>query len=133
MKTRVDKPTKRGPPAKPDFDDAPTAIYESGDKNPTPAAAPSPPAQQMIAISMKTPADPNLMPVAKPEREMPHVKLRAMSEVAKQNLPQNLGNLAPPYNPAEARARNVRDWVMWGSLALILASAIALAVWLVAS
>jgi hypothetical protein len=127
---RGHKPTKRGPPApttKTDFDEAPTEIYESGDN-----LKPAPPAQQLVAISMKTPANPNLAPVVKPEREMPHVKLRAMSEVAKSQIPQNLGNLAPPYDPAEARARTVRDYVVWGSLAVIIASGIALVVWLVA-
>lgn len=136
VKTRYDKPTKRGtPPAnKSEFDDAPTEIYESGDKHKAakPAAPPAPPTQ-MIAISMKTPADPGLAPIIKAEREMPHVRLRAMSEVAKQQHPQNLGNLAPPYDPAEARARTVRDWVVWGSLAVIIASAIALVVWFVAA
>lgn len=136
MPTRGHKPTKRGRPApnQPDFDDAPTSIYESGDDHKP--AQPSPPAsssQPMVAISMKTPANPNLAPVAKVEREMPHVKLRAMSEVAKQQHPQNLGNLAPPYDAAEARARSVRDLVVWGSVAVIIASAIALVVWFVAS
>ena len=39
---------------------------------------------------------------------------------------QNLGNVAPPYNPEEARARRVREYVIWGCVAVILASAIAL-------
>ncbi len=136
VRTRNDKPTRRGtaPGPKSDFDDAPTEIYESGDKHkPAAPAAPVPQAQQMVAISMKTPADPGLMPVKQPDREMPHVKLRAMSEVAKQNHPQNLGNLAPPYDPREARKRGMRDLVVWGCLAVIIASAIALVVWFVAS
>ena len=82
---------------------------------------------------MKTPADPNLKPVPKPEREMPHVQLRAMSEMSRAQIPLNLGNLAPPYDPAEARKRTVRDYVVWGSLVVILASAIALTVWFVAT
>lgn len=103
---------------------------------PAPAAPAAPSAggsQPIRAISMKTPADPNLKPVEKNEREMPHVKLRAMSEVARAQQPQNLGNLAAPYDPTEARKRTAREMVIWGSLVVILASAIALGVWFVAT
>lgn len=82
---------------------------------------------------MKTPADHRLKPVEKKPRDLPHVQLRKMSEVARSKEPQNLGNLAPPYDPAEARARTVRDYVLWGSLAVMLASVIALAVWVIAT
>lgn len=145
MSGRSSKPTKRGapPPSKPTneySDDAPTSIYDSGEHPPkvpkapvVPAAAPAPAKQAFQTISMKTPADPNMKPIEKAEREMPHVRLRAMSEVAKQNQPQNLGNLAPPYNPAEARARTMRELVVWGCLAVMIASAIALVVWFVAT
>jgi len=142
MSARNHKPTKRGnPPPPTDYsDDGPTSIYDSGDHGKADSSASSSSqikqaeaSQPIRTISMKTPANPNLKPVPKPEREMPHVRLRAMSEVAPARQPQNLGNLAPPYDPAEARKRSVRDYVLWGSLAVILASAIALAVWLVAS
>lgn len=219
MANRTHKPTKKGnPPAPNDYsDDAPTSIYDSGERSPgasddakrspyatapdrpaakapspsatipdapgakakppspyattpdgpaargkapspyatmpdgpaakagrAPAQSPAPPvlppqpaapapAPKIQAISMKTPANPNLKPVERPEREMPHVKLRQMSEVARAQHPQNLGNLAPPYDPAEARKRTVREYVVWGSLAVIIASAIALVVWFVAT
>ena len=93
---------------------------------------PAPP-QQIKAISMKTPADPNAEPAKKLERDMPHIQLRAMSEMSRANQPLDLGNLAPPYDPAQARARTVRDYVMWGSLAVALAVVIAVAVWMVAA
>jgi hypothetical protein len=102
-------------------------------KTPDRPAQRAPTAPPIQAISMKTPADPNLKPVEKPQREMPHVQLRAMSEMARAQQPQNLGNLAPPYDPAAARNRTVREYVVWGSLAVILASAIALTVWFVAT
>jgi hypothetical protein len=89
--------------------------------------------QPIRAISMKTPADPNLQPVEKAERDMPHVKLRAMSEVARAQQPQNLGNFAAPYDASEARKRTAREMVIWGSLVVILASVIALGVWFVAT
>ncbi len=135
MTARGHKPTKRGSPPAPsgaDFDDAPTELYDSGTHKP---AQPQPAPHQsspMIAISMKTPADPNIPRIKMPEREMPHVKLRAMSEVAPARQPQNLGNLAPPYDPRAARQRSMRDYVVWGCLAVILASAVALVVWFVA-
>jgi len=153
MSTRGHKPTKRGTtaPGKPknDYsDDDPTSIYDSGEQKR--GGQPAPPAQSpagsasnkprpqtgpIIAVSMKTPADPKLAVVEKPkvEREMPHVKLRAMSEVARAQQPQNLGNLAPPYDPSEARARTLRDYIVWGSLAIVIASGIALAVWFIAT
>jgi hypothetical protein len=121
---------KRGAPGMATMPDRPGALAR--------AAAPSAPegaqgSQPIRAISMKTPADPNLKPVVKPEREMPHVKLRAMSEMAGLQQPQNLGNLAAPYDPTEARKRTARELVIWGSLVVILASAIAIGVWFVAT
>ncbi len=159
MSARSYKPTRRGtaPPrdSKPDFtDDGPTNVYDhKKHKTPGPqAAAPQPqpqaaasqppPAahvpqaaesQKIVAISMKTPADPNLAPVKIPERELPHVRLRAMSEVSRAHQPLQLGNLAPPYDPTEARKRNMKEYVLWGCVAVILASGIALVVWFVAT
>jgi hypothetical protein len=88
------------------------------------------------AISMKTPgqgataaAAPNATPM------LPRPKLRAMAEVASEVVPpnqQNLGHVAPPYDPEAARARQVREYVIWGCVAVILASVIALVVWFVA-
>lgn len=152
MSARSHKPTRRGtvPPrdSKPEFaDDGPTSVYdhkkhkapkpETAASQPPPAAAAPPPdamdAPSFVAISMKTPADPNLAQVKVPQRELPHVRLRAMSEVSRANQPLHLGNLAPPYDPTEARKRNMKEYVLWGCVAVILASAIALVVWFVAT
>lgn len=140
MSARSHKPTRRGvPPARAHTRDEedPTNIYDSTERKPKPAPLPAPlptPAPAPIrAISMKTPADPNVRPVEKPAPELPHVRLRAMSEMSRAQQPQNLGNLAPPYDPAEARARTVREYVIWGSLAVMIASVIALVVWFVAT
>ena len=84
------------------------------------------------AISMKTPGMPQKpMPDNPPTPMLARPKLRAVAEVtpAKQ---QNLGNFASPYDPKAARARAMREYVIWGCLAVILASAIALVVWFVA-
>jgi hypothetical protein len=134
MSARPNKPTQRGnPPArassKGEFsEDGPTNVYDPTRHDPPPSAS-----QKIVAISMKTPADPRLAPVKLPEREMPHVRLRAMSEMSRANQPLNLGNLAPPYDPSEARKRNMKEYVVWGCVAVILASAIALVVWFVAT
>jgi hypothetical protein len=137
MSARPNKPTQRGnPPArassKGEFsEDGPTNVYDAHKhKVPDPAAESS---QKIVAISMKTPADPKLAPVKMPERDMPHVRLRAMSEMSRANMPLNLGNLAPPYDPNEARKRNMKEYVLWGCVAVMLASAIALGVWFLAT
>ena len=83
------------------------------------------------AISMKTPGMPQGMPENPPTPMLARPKLRAVPQVtpAKQ---QNLGNFASPYDPKAARARAMREYVIWGCLAVILASAIALVVWFTA-
>jgi hypothetical protein len=89
--------------------------------------------QPIQAISMKTPGA-GAAQVAEPNPPTPMLarpKLRAMSEVTPANQ-QLLGHVAPPYDPVEARARQVREYVIWGCLAVILASAIALVVWFAA-
>jgi hypothetical protein len=75
--------------------------------------------------------------VAKPRSEDPRiqlqVQLRSMAEVAgRSEAPVKLGHLAPPRDPRQARARRVRANVIWGCVAVALAGAIALAIWLVA-
>jgi hypothetical protein len=147
MSARAKRPTKRGHSASfetpKDFDEGPTEVYDDSptiDEAMPPSAAPEqfvavsmktpPGAAKVVAISMKTPADAIRPPV---ERELPHVKLRAMSEMSRAQIPLNLGNLAPPYDPAAARKRTVREYIAWGSLAVILACGIALVVWFAAT
>ncbi len=132
MSARAKKPTGRPPPiparAKPQLaDETPTAILDPGQVR---RAAVTP----IKAISLKTPGGPAPEPAQRQGTpDMPKVKLRAISEVtsARHATPQNLGYLAPPRDPAEVRARRVRDYVIWGCVSVILASAIALAVWFI--
>jgi hypothetical protein len=131
MSGRSKTPTKRGSGAQtpPTTDEIPTEIlgpdfHEKRGKKKTAKQAPV-----VKAISMKTPGMPKR---ELPEAEMPHVKLRALSEISRAQIPLNLGNLAPPYDPHEARKRSFREYAIWGCVALILASAIALVVWFVA-
>jgi len=65
---------------------------------------------------------------------IPQVKLRAMSEVASHTSApqQSLGFLAPPRNPVDVRARKTRDFIVWGSVCVILACFVALGIWFVA-
>ncbi len=94
--------------------------------------ASSPPrdrSEPMRVISMKTPAD--LGSEDRAQRVLPVVQLRAISN-AHQTPARGMGNLAPPRDPREVRSRRVRDNVIWGSLAVILASVVTLAIWFLA-
>lgn len=95
-------------------------------------AVPPPPrgrSEPMRVISMKTPAD--VVPEDRAQRALPAVQLRSISDVH-QTPPRGMGNLAPPRDPREVRSRRLRDNVIWGSLAVILASVITLAIWFLA-
>ena len=161
MSARARKPPTQ-PPDRPSMEDAPTTIYDSGEdlpkrKRPAPVTAkgsapPEPPtivdrpvpqavkaiskkepSAPIQAISMKTPGDQQRAPQPDnpPTPIIPRPKLRAVSEVTPAHQ-QNLGNLASPYDPKEARSRAVREYVIWACVAVILASAIALVVWFTA-
>jgi hypothetical protein len=85
------------------------------------------------AISMKTPGT-QQAPAREPNPPTPILarpKLRAIAEVTPANQ-QKLGHMAAPYDPEEARARRLREYVIWGCVAVMLASAIALVVWFTA-
>jgi hypothetical protein len=68
------------------------------------------------------------------ERRAPlQVQLRSMAEVAGLGDPGNdLGHLAPPRDPRQARRRRRRDNAVWACVAIALACAISLGIWLVA-
>ncbi len=63
-----------------------------------------------------------------------HVQLRSIADVARgrRDTPVGLGHLAPPRDPREARARRLRDNVVWACVAIVLACAIMLAIWFLA-
>jgi hypothetical protein len=89
--------------------------------------------EQIRVISMKERAE--VQHPRNAEQRVPlHVQLRSMAEVAgvRDTPPGGLGNLAPPRDPREARARHRRDDAIWACIALALAGAIMLAVWFVA-
>jgi hypothetical protein len=120
MSDRSKRPTLRQTPDP----DAPTTVWDG---------VPKPePKQELRAISKKTPGV--RVPTDTPERAMPQVKLRAMSEIQTGPIlkAQALGYLAPPRDPADVRARRRHELVVWGSICVIIASAIALGIWFVA-
>jgi len=124
---RQKAPTKRGHDAagKP----APrAAAAPPGRRAPAPPP-PGPRSEPMRVISMKTPAD--LDAEEKAQRVLPVVKLRALADL-QQTPPRGMGNLAPPRDPREARSRRVRDNIIWGSVAVIVASFVTLAIWFLA-
>lgn len=110
--------------APPTFDDQATDEFDSG--KPRRVSA------QLEAISMKTPgAEPIAADQMRAQPALKRPQLRAISEVTPQKA-QSLGYLAPPADPAQLRARRVRDAVLIGSLSLIVASIVALVIWFVA-
>lgn len=90
--------------------------------------APGPRSEPLRVVSMKTPQD---LEEEKRARSLPEVRLRAMSDVH-QTPARGMGFLAPPHDPREARSRRRRDYVIWGSVAVIVAAVVMLAVWFIA-
>jgi len=129
--TRAEAPRAQAPARRPK---GPTKRGHDAAGKPARRAATAPPppgsgSEPMRVISMKTPAD--LDAEEKAQRVLPVVKLRALSDVH-QTPPRGMGNLAPPRDPREARSRRVRDNIIWGSVAVILASFVTLAIWFLA-
>jgi len=85
------------------------------------------------AISMKTPGTGDARERADtPPRAIPQVQLRSMADVSKSGPAQSLGYLAPPRDHREVRARRRSELVIWGSICVMLACAVALGIWFLA-
>ena len=82
-------------------------------------------------ISMKTPAE---IAAEKKQAKKQEVKIRAISDVIRpdQTPPRAMGNLAPPANARERNVRKLRDWLIWGSVLVIIACTVMLGVWFLA-
>lgn len=147
-------PTRSRPPTDPQR----TAIYDperappragqgAGAELATPtdlAAPPLPPilpqappasaydSQPIRVISLKAPGEASEDRPVKQHRP----RLRRLSEVAQRarvaTPPGGLGYLAPPRDPREARTRRLREYVLWGSVVVLLAGAVTIAVWFLA-
>ncbi len=83
--------------------------------------------EPLQVVSMKA-SDLETEKQARPVRE---VRMRQMAEVH-QTPPRGMGFLAPPRDPKAARSRRRRDNVIWGSVAVIVAAVVMLAVWFLA-
>jgi hypothetical protein len=88
--------------------------------------------EPMRMISMKSPAE---MAAEKKQAKQHNVEIRALSDVVRKNQtpPRGLGNLAPPADPKERQNRKVRDWLIWGSVLVIISCVVMLAVWFLAT
>jgi len=124
MSDRSKKPTERG--------------YGGSEERPT-EVDPNPygrrKSEPIQVVSMKTPHEAPPEPGAPPQTPIvPRPKLRAISEITPlpHAQPRNLGYLAPPRDPAEVRSRQFRELVLWASVAVIVASIVALVIWFVA-
>ena len=115
MTDRSKRPTLRQTPDP----DAATNVWDG---------APKPP--QLRAISKKTPGVAQATDT--PRRGVPQVKLRALSEMSSGQITPPQQFLAPPRDPSEQRARRRRDLVVWGSICVMIACAVALGIWFVA-
>ncbi|HEY3805430.1 MAG TPA: hypothetical protein VGL61_22635 [Kofleriaceae bacterium] len=126
MTERSKRPTLKQTPDP----DAATSVWSG------PPQAPQVAQPQLRAISKKTPGLPGGKPSDTPERALPAVKLRAMSEVSSGQITppsaRALGYLAPPRDPSETRARRRRDLIVWSSICVMIACAIALGIWFMA-
>ena len=83
-------------------------------------------------ISMKGHTDARKPRVDDPRVPL-HIQLRSLAEVAgRSNTPVELGRLAPPHDARRARARHMRANLIWACIAVALACASSLSIWLVA-
>ena len=89
-------------------------------------------------ISMKTPAAiAHEKQAAKKAQQKKHHKaeIRALSDVVRrdQTPPRAMGYLAPPADPKERQVRRLRDWLIWGSVLVIISCIVMLGVWFLAT
>ena len=121
QRARTNKPTRKG--------------FESGEvqlPTPTEIDPPRERSEPIRVISMKTPAE--LAAEKKQVEQRKHqVEIRALSDVMRQSTPpRGHGYLAPPVDHRQRRVRRLRDWVIWGSVLVIISCVVMLGVWFLA-
>jgi hypothetical protein len=124
QRTRVDKPTKKG------FESGKVEIGTPTDLDPPKRAQTEP----LRVISMKTPAE---LAAEKKKRSGRQHKpqIRLLSEVVSARSatpPHGMGFLAPPADQKERNVRKLRDWLIWGSVLVIISCVVMLGVWFLA-
>jgi len=84
-------------------------------------------------ISMKTPAE-IAAEKEKKQAKQHKVEIRSMADAGRghQTPPRGMGYLAPPADPKQTRNRKVRDWLIWGSVLVIISCTVMLGVWFLA-
>jgi hypothetical protein len=119
-RTRAAKSTKKG------FESGAHPRVEMG--TPTEIDPPQP----IQVFSMKTPAE--LATQRKKAKTKQHkAEIRALSELGRSATPpRGMGYLAPPADPKERHVRKVRDWLIWGSVLVIISCVVMLGVWFLA-
>ena len=126
--TRAKRPTDKLPDDATEIASRPT-LREIDDAAPTRVDLQR--SEPIRVISMKDASAPR-----KPrtdERRAVKVQIRSIAEARRHDTPPaGLGHLAPPRDPKKARNRRLIDNLIWGCVAIMLACAIMLAIWLVA-
>lgn len=88
--------------------------------------------EPMRVISMKTPAE-LAAEKKKPLARQHKAEIRSLSDLAgKSAPPRGMGHLAPPVNQKERNVRKLRDWLLWGSVLVIISCVVMLGVWFLA-
>jgi hypothetical protein len=121
QRTRVDKPTKNG------FESGKVEIGTPTDLDPPKRAQTEP----MRVISMKTAAEGKRQRSGRQHKP----QIRLLSDVVASRSatpPHGMGFLAPPADPKERNVRKLRDWLIWGSVLVIISCVVMLAVWFLA-
>lgn len=113
---------------------APPAPIAIPQQYPLPPVLPlvAPNSEPIRVMSMKAPSEP--APERAP-RPVPEVRVRPIADARpaqNQTPPQGMGYLAPPRDPNEARSRRRADYIIWGSVAVIVAAVVMLVVWFLA-
>lgn len=136
QRARANRPTKKG------FESGEIAIPTKPDKGqtleigtPTEIDPPRKERSEPIrVISMKTPAEIAAENKAKRAAKQHKPEIRALADVVGQRStpPRGMGNLAPPADPKERNVRKLRDWLIWGSILVIISCAVMLGVWFLA-
>jgi hypothetical protein len=133
QRARAIKPTKKG------FESGEIAIPTKPDTveigTPTEIDPPRKERSEPIrVISMKTPAEIAAERKGKAEAKQHKAEIRSLSDVVGQRStpPRGMGNFAPPANQKERNVRKLRDWLIWGSVLVIISCIVMLAVWFLA-
>jgi hypothetical protein len=102
----------------------PVAVQDHQPRHPQRPNAVKHPADVAAAQAPKEPK--NVRP------QIPQVKLRSIAEASRTTPSRGMGNLAPPRDPDVARKQRLWSNTFWASIAVIIASLVALAIWLIA-